>query len=76
MCGAPPARPPPPPPSPLLTTLPPPPPPRAPSSSSSSSSKPDRGFRAAAMAAVKAATKRSLQLGGISPEDIASKYNL
>jgi len=28
------------------------------------------------MAAVKAATKRSLQLGGISPEDIASKYNL
>lgn len=34
------------------------------------------GFRAATIAAVSAATKRSMQLGGISAEDISHKYNL
>lgn len=33
-------------------------------------------FRATAISAVKAATKRSLQLGGVSLEDIARKHNL
>ena len=36
----------------------------------------DGGFRSATMAAVKAATKRSMQLGGISEEDIKMKHNL
>jgi len=35
-----------------------------------------RGFRAAAMSAVTAATRRSMQLGGISEEHIRQKYNL
>ena len=34
------------------------------------------GMRAAVMQAVKAATRRSFQLGGLSDEEIASKYNL
>lgn len=34
------------------------------------------GFRATAISAVTAATKRSMQLGGISEEDISHKYNL
>ena len=36
----------------------------------------DRGLRAATISAVKAATKRSMQLGGVPPEEIANKYNL
>jgi len=36
----------------------------------------DRGFRSAAIQAVKAATRRSMQLGGTSEEEIKSKYNL
>jgi pyrroline-5-carboxylate reductase len=35
-----------------------------------------RGFRAAAIQAVKAATRRSMQLGGTSEEEITNKYNL
>ena len=35
-----------------------------------------RGFRATAISAVTAATKRSMQLGGISEKDISHKYNL
>lgn len=34
------------------------------------------GFRATTMSAVTAATKRSMQLGGIPPDEIAHKYNL
>lgn len=34
------------------------------------------GFRAAAISAVKAATKRSMQLGGIPEEEIRNKHNL
>lgn len=34
------------------------------------------GLRATTISAVKAATKRSMQLGGVSSEDIAHKYNL
>lgn len=34
------------------------------------------GFRAATISAVVAATKRSMQLGGTSDEEIANKYNL
>mmetsp|Transcript_28600 Transcript_28600/g.58119 ORF Transcript_28600/g.58119 Transcript_28600/m.58119 type:complete len:278 (-) Transcript_28600:1765-2598(-) len=34
------------------------------------------GFRSATISAVKAATKRSMQLGGTSEKDIANKYNL
>lgn len=34
------------------------------------------GLRPAAIAAVKAATKRSMQLGGVSEENIKNKYNL
>lgn len=34
------------------------------------------GLRATTMSAVTAATKRSMQLGGMSPEEIANKYNL
>jgi len=34
------------------------------------------GFRASTISAVTAATKRSMQLGGISEEDIRHKYNL
>lgn len=34
------------------------------------------GFRKTTISAVKAATRRSLQLGGVSKEDIESKYNL
>lgn len=34
------------------------------------------GFRSATISAVKAATKRSMQLGGVPEEDIANKYNL
>mmetsp|Transcript_21236 Transcript_21236/g.29757 ORF Transcript_21236/g.29757 Transcript_21236/m.29757 type:complete len:286 (+) Transcript_21236:183-1040(+) len=34
------------------------------------------GFRSATISAVKAATKRSMQLGGKSDEEIANKYNL
>jgi len=34
------------------------------------------GFRASTISAVTAATKRSMQLGGISEEDIIHKYNL
>jgi len=33
-------------------------------------------FRATTISAVKAATKRSMQLGGVSPHDIEHKYNL
>ena len=36
----------------------------------------DRGFRAATISAVTAATKRSMQLGGTSDEDIKNKYGL
>ena len=35
-----------------------------------------RSFRATTISAVKAATKRSMQLGGVSSEDIEHKYNL
>ncbi len=35
-----------------------------------------RAFRATTISAVKAATKRSMQLGGVSKEDIEHKYNL
>ena len=35
-----------------------------------------RGFRSATISAVKAATKRSMQLGGVSEDDITNKYNL
>lgn len=35
-----------------------------------------RGFRAATIQAVKAATKRSMQLGHVSETDITNKYNL
>jgi len=34
------------------------------------------GLRAATISAVKAATKRSMQLGGISNEEISQKHNL
>lgn len=34
------------------------------------------GFRSAAISAVKAATRRSMQLGGISAEEISHKHNL
>lgn len=34
------------------------------------------GFRSATISAVKAATKRSMQLGGVSEDDITNKYNL
>jgi pyrroline-5-carboxylate reductase len=34
------------------------------------------GFRSAVIGAVKASTKRSMQLGGISDEEIRNKYNL
>jgi len=34
------------------------------------------GFRSATISAVTAATKRSMQLGGVSSEDISNKYNL
>ena len=40
------------------------------------SSSHDRGLRAATINAVAAATKRSMQLGGIPEEDIRHKYNL
>jgi hypothetical protein len=36
----------------------------------------DRSFRATTISAVKAATKRSMQLGGVSPEVIEYKHNL
>ena len=36
----------------------------------------DRGFRAATISAVTAATKRSMQLGGTSDEEIQNKYGL
>lgn len=35
-----------------------------------------RGFRSAAISAVTAATKRSMQLGGIPEDEIRNKYNL
>lgn len=35
-----------------------------------------RGLRSATINAVKAATRRSFQLGGLSNEEIADKYNL
>ena len=35
-----------------------------------------RGFRAATISAVTAATKRSMQLGGTSDEEIQNKYGL
>jgi len=34
------------------------------------------GLRATTISAVKASTRRSMQLGGVSEEDIKSKYNL
>ncbi len=35
-----------------------------------------RGFRAATIAAVKAATKRSMQQGGLPADVISQKFNL
>jgi hypothetical protein len=35
-----------------------------------------RGFRSATINAVKAATRRSFQIGGMGDAEIASKYNL
>ncbi len=36
----------------------------------------NRGFRAATISAVTAATKRSMQLGGTSDKEIQNKYGL